>query len=107
MNTPMAAKIHAKKQLVYWGWAKTQWTCLDQLWTHESGWRSNAQNKTPVRVLKDGKWVKTYAGGIPQILGLQPHLSVPVQINRGLTYVKARYGSPCKAWKWWQRHYWY
>jgi hypothetical protein len=77
------------------------------MWGKESKWNPNAQNKTPVRVLKDGKWVKTYAGGIPQILGLQPHLSVPVQINRGLTYVKARYGSPCKAWKWWQRHYWY
>jgi len=77
------------------------------MWGKESAWNPNAQNKTPVRVFKDGKWVKTYAGGIPQILGLQPHLSVPVQINRGLAYIDSRYGSPCRAWKWWQRHSWY
>lgn len=106
-RTPMAAMAHAKSQLPYWGWSSNQWGCLKQLWLNESNWRPNAQNKTPVRVLKGGKWVKVYAGGIPQILGLKPNLSVPRQVHAGLTYIKTRYGSPCASLRWWNRHYWY
>lgn len=91
-----------------WGWkSKAQWVCLDQLWTRESNWRSNAQNKTPVTQIRAGRAVKLYAGGIPQILGLNPFLSVPTQVRRGFEYIKARYGSPCHARNWWDRHKWY
>lgn len=107
MRTAAAAKAHAKQQLPLWGWSKTQWSCLAAMWGKESAWNPNAQNKTPVKVLKGGKWVKAYAGGIPQILGLNPRLSVPKQIHAGLKYVKVRYGTPCRAWKWWKRHSWY
>lgn len=106
-RTPKAAMAHAKNQLPYWGWSNNQWGCLKQLWLNESNWRPNAQNKTPVRVLKGGKWVKVYAGGIPQILGLKPATSVPNQIHKGLVYIKARYGSPCGAMRFWRVHFWY
>lgn len=107
-RTPMAAKIHAKSQMQYFGWSqKTQWACLNQLWQNESGWRPNAKNKTPVRVLKGNRWVKVYAGGIPQILALKPSTPVYEQIRRGMVYIKGRYGSPCKALSFWNRHYWY
>jgi hypothetical protein len=102
------AKAHAQEQLKFYGWThSSQWVCLSSLWGKESGWRLSAQNKTPVRVKKNGKWVKVYAGGIPQILGMSPKTPAPEQIKRGLVYVKTRYGSPCGALHWWKRHFWY
>lgn len=101
------AKAHAKSQLKYYGWSSNQWGCLNQLWKNESGWRLEAKNKTAVRIFKNGKLVKVYAGGIPQILGLSPKTPAPEQIHRGLVYIKSRFGSPCKAMSFWKRHYWY
>ena len=102
------AKKHAQQQLKYYGWkSPAQWSCLKTLWHHESGWRLEAQNKTAVLVRKNGKWVKVYAGGIPQILGMSPKTSAPEQIHRGLVYIKVRYSTPCRALNWWERHYWY
>lgn len=107
LRTAEAAKYHAKIQMAAIGWHSSQWPCLARMWGKESAWNPNAQNKTPVRVLKGGKRVNVHAGGIPQILGLNPRLSVPEQVSRGLTYIESRYGSPCQAWKFWQKHYWY
>jgi hypothetical protein len=76
------------------GWTGVQWTCLNLLWTHESGWDADAQN--PVST----------AYGIPQFLnttwgayGSGPKTSDPAaQISDGLDYIGGRYGTPCKAW---------
>ena len=107
LRTAEAAKYHAKIQMTALGWGKAQWACLSPMWGKESAWNPDAQNKTPVTVLKAGKRVKVYAGGVPQILGLNPGLSVPEQVSRGLTYIDSRYGSPCRAWSFWQRNKWY
>ena len=108
IKTPQQAKVHAKAQLGAWGWeSEAQWKCLNQLWTKESNWRSAAQNKTAVVQVRGGKRVKLYAGGIPQILGLNPAIPVLQQINRGLTYIKFRYGSPCAAMRFWSMKKWY
>lgn len=102
------AKKHAQEQIKYYGWkTKAQWSCLETLWHRESGWRLEARNKTPVKVKKNGKWVKVHAGGIPQILGMSPKEPATVQIHRGLVYIKTRYGSPCKALQWWNINRWY
>lgn len=108
MRTPSFAKHFAKSQLPYWNWkSKKQWSCLNQLWTNESNWRADAFNKTPVRVFINGKRKNLHAGGIPQKLGLSPKRSVPFQVNAGLEYIDARYGSPCGALHFWNRHHWY
>lgn len=107
MRTPEAAKYHAVKQMAGYGWGAKQWKCLAAIWGKESAWNPNAQNKTPVRVYKAGKPVRVYAGGVPQILGLNPRLSVPEQVSRGLTYIDTRYDTPCRAWNFWQRNSWY
>jgi len=80
-------------------WANNQYRCLDKLWTQESNWRSDAYNKVKVM----GK----NAGGIPQILGLDPKTPAPIQIDRGMKYIMHRYGTPCMAWKFHQRKGWY
>lgn len=80
-------------------WADNQYECLDKLWTQESNWRSEAYNKVKVM----GK----NAGGIPQILGLDPDTPAPLQIDRGFAYIMHRYGTPCMAWKFHERKGWY
>ena len=80
-------------------WADNQYECLHKLWTRESNWRSEAYNRVKVM----GK----NAGGIPQILGLDPKTPAPLQIDRGFKYIMHRYGTPCMAWKFHQQKGWY
>jgi hypothetical protein len=83
------SKSYAQDKLYEWQYK--QWACLNKLWTKESNWRPDAYNKVKVM----GK----NAGGIPQLLGLDPLTPAPVQIDRGLAYIYNRYGTPCKAWE--------
>jgi len=91
------SKYYARESLL--AWQHTQWLCLDKLWTKESNWRHEAYNSIKVM----GK----NAGGIPQILGLSPDTNPTEQIDRGLDYISHRYGTPCRAWKFWQKNGWY
>ena len=103
-RTPEASKEFAKKRLDAYGWdTPAQWECLLSLWTKESNWRPSAYNKTAV--YQDGE--KLHAGGIPQILGLDPDLSVEEQVTRGFVYIEHRYSNPCSAWRFWERNFWY
>ena len=83
------SKAYAQDKLTEW--QHIEWQCLNKLWTKESNWRPNAYNKIKVM----GK----NAGGIPQLLGLDPKTPPPLQIERGLKYIYNRYGTPCEAWK--------
>jgi hypothetical protein len=88
-----------------WRFPDSEWGCLDSLWMGESSWRWSARN--------------AYSGayGIPQSLPASKMSSAgddwltnPVtQISWGLTYIKGRYGTPCKAWAFWQSKspHWY
>jgi len=81
---------------------KTQFGCLDNIWTRESGWRYNAENASG-------------AYGIPQALpgskmatAGADWLTNPVtQIKWGLGYIKSTYGTPCNAWAFWQANGYY
>jgi hypothetical protein len=83
--------------------AATQYSCLSDIWTRESGWRYNAENAT------------SGAYGIPQALpgskmasaGPDWETSATTQIKWGLGYIKERYGSPCGGWSFWEAHGWY
>lgn len=103
IRTPQAAKTYAKANIRAFGWAEKQWGCLEQLWTKESNWRPDAKNREAVKV--NGQ--RVYAGGIPQILGMNPKVSIFEQVNKGLTYIEARYGSPCKALNFHNSRGWY
>ncbi len=97
--TPEDSKDYARFLVDDYGWNSNQYLCLEQLWTKESNWRHKAWNKTPIRV---GDKV-VHAGGIPQILGLDPETPPKEQIARGLDYIQHRYDNPCNAWSFWQR----
>jgi hypothetical protein len=71
----------------------TQFGCLDALWKKESGWRPNAKNP------------HSSAYGIPQLLtatwsatGINRTANGFRQVDAGLVYIEAAYGSPCGAW---------
>jgi len=73
-----------------YGWTGAQLTCLDELWTEESGFSAYAANPT------------SDARGIPQNIsgwsaGYQPG-NASQQIGWGLSYIAGRYGNPCAAW---------
>jgi hypothetical protein len=77
-----------------YGWTGPEFTCLNWLWTRESGWQMvwNTQGSG--------------AYGIPQALpaskmaaaGADYMTSPATQIRWGLGYIKRRYGRPCNAW---------
>jgi anti-sigma-K factor RskA len=80
----------------------SQFSCLDDIWTRESGWRWNAANASG-------------AYGIPQALpgskmataGSDWQTNPATQIKWGLGYIQSTYGTPCSAWSFWQAHGWY
>ena len=85
------------------GWGSGQFSCLDRLWTKESGWRVTANNPS------------SSAYGIPQALpgskmasaGPGWRTNARTQISWGLNYISASYGSPCAAWAHSRSHNWY
>jgi hypothetical protein len=78
------------------GWTGVQWVCLNNLWTKESGWRTQATSPS-------GKH-----HGIPQLKSESLRgASAEYQIKRGLGYIAHRYGKPCSAWGHFQRNNWY
>jgi len=93
------ADSKAYAQDVVLAWSQNQYRCLHKLWTKESNWRHKAYNKIKVM----GK----NAGGIPQVLGMDPKTPPPLQIDRGFAYIMHRYGTPCMAWKFHQKNNWY
>lgn len=85
------AQAYAASQVAARGWGASQFTCLVQLWSRESGWNMHAENTS------------SGAYGIPQALpgskmGAGWQTDYKVQINWGLGYVAGSYGTPCSAW---------
>jgi hypothetical protein len=100
--TPRLAKNYARAYMdLMYNWNSSEFIALNKLWTAESNWRHNAFNKSADR--NTGK----HAGGIPQILGLDPKAPAPLQIERGLAYIEHRYKRPSIAWAHHRKHGWY
>lgn len=91
------SKAYARDRLAEW--RDKQWSCLNSLWGKESAWKPEAYNTIEVM----GK----NAGGIPQLLGLDPDTPATLQIERGLDYIYYRYTTPCEAWSHFKRQGWY
>jgi hypothetical protein len=101
--SPGTAQAIAYQLLPSFGFnPKTQFSCLDNIFSRESGWRTTAENASG-------------AYGIPQALpgskmasaGPNWQTDATTQIKWGLGYIKGRYGSPCGAWAFWQVNGWY
>ena len=96
-------KSVARSMLADHGWGSDQFSCLDNLWTKESGWKHTADNPT------------SSAYGIPQALpgskmasaGSDWETNPVTQIKWGLGYIDDVYGTPCAAWGHSQAVNWY
>jgi hypothetical protein len=95
--TPRVAKTYAKAliKIEYPNWNKSEWSALAKLWGKESGWRHTANNP------------ESTAYGIAQVLNTKPGTPAPLQIERGLVYIKHRYEKPSVAWAHWRSNGWY
>jgi hypothetical protein len=100
---PGTAQSIAYNMLSSFGWSPgTYFSCLNNIWTRESGWNYQAENASG-------------AYGIPQALPASKmasagadYLTDPTtQIRWGLGYIKSVYGDPCSAWSFWQAHGYY
>ena len=93
----------AMSMLGGYGWSSDQFSCLDALWVSESDWDYTATNPS------------SGAYGIPQSLpgdkmataGADWRTNPATQIEWGLTYIQASYGTPCGAWSFKQANNWY
>jgi len=81
-------------------WGRTQFGCLNKLWTRESNWG--------IKIPRPHG-----PGGIPQALPATKMkrfgnmYKYRVQIVWGAWYILKRYGSPCRAWAHSRHHNWY
>jgi len=86
-----------------YGWGDAQFQCFDNIIMHESKWSITATNPS------------SGAYGIPQALpgskmataGADWKTNPATQIKWALSYVKARYSTPCGAWSFKSAHGWY
>jgi hypothetical protein len=93
----------ARAMLDDFGFADSQFSCLNSLWTRESNWLYTARNPS------------SGAYGIPQSLpaskmasaGADYRTNPVTQIRWGLGYIKQVYGTPCGAWGHSQSTGWY
>lgn len=96
-------KTLTKALMPQFGMSPAQFSCIDNIWSQESGWNLHAANPT------------SSAYGIPQALpgskmasaGPDWQNNAETQIKWGLGYIKSRYGSPCSAWAFKAAHGWY
>ena len=93
VEAPADPRDIARAMLARHGWSGSQFSCLDALWIGESNWDPLAENPT------------SGAYGIPQSLpadkmaaaGPDWRTNPATQIEWGLSYIAAVYGSPCAA----------
>ncbi len=97
-------QAYAKEYMLStYGWGDDQFIALVSLWNKESGWNPNAHNSS------------SGAHGIAQALpaskmasaGADYYTNGETQIRWGLSYIKARYGSPINAWNHSVQYNWY
>lgn len=102
-NTPTVSRaakrniaiIYARLKVKQEGWGNQEWRALYKLWTRESNWNAESDNS------------QSTAYGIPQILDLKPGTPYGVQVDRGIKYIKSRYGTPSKALEFHYKNGWY
>ncbi|HXA60562.1 MAG TPA: lytic transglycosylase domain-containing protein [Streptosporangiaceae bacterium] len=96
--TPIGTAQHiALSMLSSFGFASSQFSCLQQMWNRESGWNTHAANPNGAYGIP-----QAYPGNKMASFGADWRNSASIQIRWGLTYIKGRYGTPCAAWSHWQ-----
>lgn len=92
------AQSYARSRL-----SSSQYSCLDSVVRHESGWNHRATNPS------SGAYglMQALPGSKMSSAGSDWRTNPVTQIKWGLSYMNARYGSPCGAWNFWLKNRWY
>lgn len=104
MTTKESNKLIAKKLIKNkYNWGKSQYKCLVKLWEKESGWNHKAKNRY------SGAYgiPQSYPGNKMRSAGSDWRTNPKTQIKWGASYIKGRYGTPCKAWAHSKSRGWY
>lgn len=90
------------KTYIRFNYDSSESLCLIRLYGKESAFRVDAIGNL-------SSPTKSYVYGIPQLKNpIIQHLSAIEQIDYGMKYIAHRYdGSPCRAWKHWQKKGWH
>ncbi|WP_030169620.1 transglycosylase SLT domain-containing protein [Streptomyces sp. NRRL S-813] len=80
-----------------------QFNAFSRIVEHESGWNPHATNAS------SGAYglVQALPASKMSSAGADWKTNPKTQIKWGLDYMNSRYGSPAKAWNFWQAHGWY
>ncbi|MDR3106609.1 MAG: hypothetical protein LBU05_00170, partial [Bifidobacteriaceae bacterium] len=101
-TSPAEAKKIAKKAMKKRGWGTRQYRCLVPLWQAESKWSTTAG------YIRGSYGIpQAYPGSKMASAGKDWRTNAATQIAWGLGYIAGRYGTPCAAWRHFQRYRWY
>lgn len=94
---------YALEQVIAKGWLKSEYEAVVSIVVKESSWNANSVNKSSgacglFQAYPCSKAIQQY----PDYMN-----NYKSQIDWGLNYIKERYGTPKKAWAFWQEHHWY
>lgn len=91
---PGSARALGQAMAAERGWGADEFSCLDQLWEKESGWRWNADNPSSEAY----GIAQANPGSKMATVGSDWLTNPATQIEWGLGYISGRYGTPCDAW---------
>lgn len=94
---------YAHSLVLSYGWSEEDYQALVLLVNRESSWNPYAINK------KSGACglFQAYPCSKMAKYGSDYRTNYKVQVAWGMDYIKNRYGTPQKAWNFWQSHHWY
>lgn len=94
---------YAHSLVLSYGWSEADYQALVLLVNRESSWNPYAINK------KSGACglFQAYPCSKMAKYGSDYRTNYKVQVAWGMDYIKNRYGTPQKAWSFWQSHHWY
>ena len=86
-----------------YGWSEADYQALVLLVNRESSWNPYSVNKKS----KACGLFQAYPCSKMAKYGKDYRTNYKVQVAWGMDYIKNRYGTPQKAWSFWQSHHWY
>ncbi|MEU0213688.1 transglycosylase SLT domain-containing protein [Streptomyces sp. NPDC006265] len=97
-TTVSGARSYARSRL-----SSAQYQCLSNVVSRESGWNHRATNPS------SGAYglFQALPGSKMSSAGSDWQSNPLTQMRWGLSYMNARYGSPCGAWDFWTKNRWY
>ena len=94
---------YAHSLVLSYGWSEQDYQALVLLVNRESSWNPYSVNKKS----KACGLFQAYPCSKMAKYGKDYRTNYKVQVAWGMDYIKNRYGTPQKAWSFWQSHHWY